>query len=68
MNLTVLSSCVLLQFYTLAVWQYRGEGWCPGRSGHVHGVKYTEGRHMEGGVQVLKDDSTSHCMAARDTV
>ena len=24
--------------------------------------------HMEGGVHVLKDDSTSHCMAARDTV
>ena len=23
---------------------------------------------MEDGVQVLKDDSTSHCMAARDTV
>ena len=22
---------------------------------------------MEDGVQVLKDDSTSHCMAARDT-
>ena len=39
-----------------------------GRSGHVHGVKQTEGRLMEGGVQVLKDDSTSHCMAARDTV
>ena len=23
---------------------------------------------MEGGVQVLKDDSTSHCMAARDMI
>ena len=37
------SHCVVLlctpPVYTLAVWQYRGEGGWPGRSGHVHGVK-----------------------------
>ena len=65
MSFTLLSSCVLLQFYTLAVWQYT-----EGRVGVLGDLVMcmVSSRHIEGGVQVLKDDSTSHCMAARDTV